>query len=111
MPEKPIILMNKGDLVFFKSLLILDLDYQNLLLSSYRCHQSIYSKVIFERGEKYQIVEVISWQNTPLGLKPLTAILKSLQDGNTFFTDARHWDAIVSLSEWRQLQVEKIIDF
>ena len=80
--------MKVGDLVYFKSLYI----EKNMTINGE-------SQYHFKPGDRYRIDEMGSF------LLEVT----NLEDGTTHFAHSSHWDKIISVEEWRELQLNKII--
>ena len=86
--------MKVGDIVYFKSIYTARYTKQG---GSYEYH--------FKPGDRYLITDV----NNVYGVGFRTGNITNLEDGTTHFAHSSHWDKIISVDEWRDLQLSKIL--
>jgi hypothetical protein len=80
--------MKVGDIVYFKSVYIAKYtsgDYH------------------FKPGDRYRINAI----NNGFGVK--TGGITNLEDGTNHFAHSSHWGRIISVDEWREIQLNKIL--
>ena len=85
--------MKVGDIVYFKSVYIA---------------KYISGKYYFEPGDRYRINSIDNG-SAYFGLKVRTGGITNLEDGTNHFAHSEHWARIISLDEWRELQIDKIL--
>jgi len=87
--------MKVGDIVYFKS----------MLTSRYsdRSPSGSY-EYYFKPGDRYRIDDI----NNGFGVK--TGSITNLEDGTNHFAHSSHWDKIISVEEWREIQLNKILN-
>jgi len=84
--------MKEGDIVYFKSLHI-------------EKNMNIYgeSEYHFKPGDRYRIDEINSkWS-------PKSGYITNLEDSTNHFAHSSHWDKIITIDEWREIQLNKIL--
>jgi hypothetical protein len=84
--------MKVGDIVYFKSVYTARYTKQG---GSYEYH--------FKPGDRYLITDL----NDGFGTR--TSSITNLEDGTNHFAHSSHWDKIISVDEWRDLQLNKLL--
>lgn len=83
--------MKVGDIVYFKSIYTALYGKEG---GSYEYH--------FKPGDRYLITSINNSFTK-------TGSITNLEDGTTHFAHSSHWDKIISVDEWRDLQLNKIL--
>ncbi len=88
--------MKVGDIVYFKS----------ILTSRYsdRSPSGSY-EYYFKPGDRYRIDDI---RNVDV-YNVRTGNITNLEDGTNHFAHSSHWDKIITIDEWREIQLNKIL--
>lgn len=86
--------MKRGDIVYFKSI--------------YTCisDENMYH---FKPGDRYRIDEINDFGGG-VGWIGRSGTITNLEDGTQHFTYSQHWSRIVSKEQWRELQLNKVLN-
>jgi hypothetical protein len=83
--------MKVGDIVYFKSVYIAK-------YTSGEYH--------FKPGDRYRIDDI---RNVDV-YNVRTGNITNLEDGTNHFAHSSHWDKIITIEEWREIQLNKILN-